>query len=112
MSRLLLLRHAKAAWAKPGMKDFDRPLDLEGKASLDRLARAIKAVELYPDLVVLSGSCRTRETAFGIVERLEIKVETVVDDTIYSGGAADYMQAIRKYGDVPTLMLVGHNPSI
>lgn len=112
MSRLLLLRHAKAAWAKPGMKDFDRPLDLEGKASLDRLTRAMKAVELYPDLVVLSGSCRTRETAFGIVERLEIKVETVVDDTIYSGGAADYMQAIRKYGDVPTLMLVGHNPSI
>ncbi|MFQ0814461.1 phosphohistidine phosphatase [Brucella anthropi] len=112
MSRLLLLRHAKAMWAKPGMKDFDRPLDQEGKASLDRLARAMKSIDLYPDLVVLSGSCRTRQTAYGIVERLGIGVETIIDDTIYGGGAADYMQAIRRHGDVPTLMLVGHNPSI
>ncbi len=112
MSRLLLLRHAKAVWARPGMKDFDRPLDQEGKAALDRLARAMKSTELYPDRVVLSGSCRTRETAFGIIERLGIEIETIVDDTIYSGGAADYMQAIRKHGDAATLMLVGHNPSI
>ena len=112
MSRLLLLRHAKAMWAKPGMKDFDRPLDQEGKASLDRLARTMRSNGLYPDLVVLSGSSRTRETAYGIIERLEIDVETFIDDTIYSGGAADYMQSIRKHGDVPTLMLVGHNPSI
>ncbi|MBB4094758.1 histidine phosphatase family protein [Ochrobactrum pecoris] len=112
MSRLLLLRHAKAMWTKPGMKDFDRPLDQEGKASLDRLARTMKSLELYPDLVVLSGSCRTRETAFGLIERLEIEVETIIDDTIYSGGAADYMQSIRKHGHAPTVMLVGHNPSM
>ena len=112
MSRLLLLRHAKAVWAKPGMKDFDRPLDQEGKASLDRLARTMKSIDLYPDRVVLSGSCRTRETALGIIERLGIEVETIVDDTIYSGGAADYMQAIREHDDVQTLLLVGHNPSI
>ncbi|PQA72835.1 SixA phosphatase family protein [Brucella oryzae] len=112
MSRLLLLRHAKAMWAKPGMKDFDRPLDQEGKASLDQLARAMKSLDLYPDLVIVSGSCRTRETACGIVERLGIEVETIIDDTIYSGGAADYMQSIRKYDHVPTVMLVGHNPSI
>ena len=27
MSRLFLLRHAKAGWAEPGMRDFDRPLE-------------------------------------------------------------------------------------
>lgn len=112
MSRLLLLRHGKAAWTKPGMKDFDRPLDQEGKASLKRLAETMKSVNLIPDLVVLSGSRRTRDTAFGIIERLKIDVETVIDDTIYSGGAADYMHAINKHGNVPTLMLVGHNSSI
>lgn len=112
MSRLLLLRHAKAMWAKPGMKDFDRPLDQEGKASLDRLARTMRSIDLYPNLVVLSGSCRTKETAYGIIERLQVEVKTIIDDTIYSGGAADYMQSIRRHGDVPTLMLVGHNPSM
>jgi phosphohistidine phosphatase len=94
------------------MRDFDRPLDQEGKASLDRLARAMKSIELYPDQVVLSSSCRTKETAYGIIDRLEIEIETIIDDTIYSGGAADYMQAIRKHGNVQTLMLVGHNPNI
>lgn len=112
MSRLLLLRHARAMWAKPGMKDFDRPLDEEGKTSLDRLARTMKSVGLYPDMVVLSGSRRTRETAYGIMERLKIEAEPIIDDAIYSGGAANYMQSIRRYGDVPTLLLVGHNPSI
>ncbi len=48
MSRLFLLRHAKAAWAKPGMKDFDRPLDEEGIASLMRLARSMKETGLFP----------------------------------------------------------------
>lgn len=112
MSRLLLLRHAKAVWARPGMKDFDRPLDPEGKAELDRLSRIMKPMGLSPDLVVLSGSRRTRETALGIIDRLGIEVDTIVDDAIYSGGPADYMQAIRKHGDTATLMLVGHNPSI
>ena len=112
MSRLLLLRHAKAMWAKSGMKDFDRPLDQEGKASLNQLAKVMKSIDLYPNMVVLSGSLRTRETAYGIIERLEIDVKTVIDDTIYSGSKADYTQSIRRHGNVPTLMLVGHNPSI
>lgn len=112
MSRLLLLRHAKAVWAKPGMKDYDRPLDAEGHAALDRLAAAMRATGLLPDRVVLSGSCRTRETAFGLLERLGVEVETVIDDEIYSGGAAEYLRSIRTHGDVETLMLVGHNPSM
>lgn len=86
MSRLFLLRHAKAAWAKPGMKDFDRPLDEEGIASLMRLARSMKETGLFPDRVVLSASVRTCETAFGLIERLGIDVETIIDETIYSGG--------------------------
>lgn len=112
MSRLLLLRHAKAVWAQPGMQDFDRPLDPAGHASLDRLAEAMKAAGIAPARVVLSGSKRTRETAFGLIERLGIEVETRIDDSIYGGGARDYIEAIRAHGDREPLMLVGHNPSI
>ncbi|MBA8819262.1 phosphohistidine phosphatase [Ochrobactrum sp. P6BSIII] len=94
------------------MKDYDRPLDAEGHAALDRLAAAMRATSLLPDRVVLSGSSRTRETAFGLLERLGVEVETVIDDEIYSGGAAEYLRSIRTHGDVETLMLVGHNPSM
>lgn len=112
MSRVFLLRHAKAIWAKPATKDFDRPLDEEGIASLDELAKAMTSSGLLPDRVVLSASCRTRETTSGLIERLGIDVETIVDETIYSGGAGEYLQAIKNNSGSGNLMLVGHNPSI
>lgn len=112
MSRLFLLRHAKAIAAKPAMKDFDRPLDKEGISSLDKLAKAMKASEILPGKVLLSASCRTRETASGLIERLAIDVEMIVDETIYGGGAGEYIQAIKKHAGSESLMLVGHNPSI
>ncbi|TIV15839.1 MAG: histidine phosphatase family protein, partial [Mesorhizobium sp.] len=37
MSRLYLLRHAKAGWALPGVRDFDRPLDESGKADAEAM---------------------------------------------------------------------------
>ncbi len=61
---------------------------------------------------MLSASCRTRETASGLIERLGIDAEMIVDETIYSGGAGEYMLAIRKNAGSENLMLVGHNPSI
>ncbi len=112
MSRLLLLRHAKAAWAKPGMKDFERPLDEEGILSLSKLAELMKQAGFFPSRVILSASVRTRETAFGLIEHLGVDAETIIDETIYSGGAGQYMQTIRQHGNADNLMLVGHNPSI
>lgn len=112
MSRLFLLRHAKAIWAKPAMKDFDRPLDEEGISSLNELAIAMKASNQMPGKVLLSASCRTRETAFGLIEQLRIDAKMIIDETIYGGGAGEYMQAIKNNADAEPLMLVGHNPSI
>ncbi|MBV2144493.1 histidine phosphatase family protein [Falsochrobactrum sp. TDYN1] len=112
MSQLLLLRHAKAVKAKPAMNDFDRPLAEEGRAALDLLAKAMKKSCIFPDRVVLSGSCRTRETAFGLIERLGIEIEAIIDDAIYHGGPGEYMKAITQHGDVERLMLVAHNPTI
>ncbi|RUX92559.1 histidine phosphatase family protein, partial [Mesorhizobium sp. M7A.F.Ca.CA.004.04.1.1] len=37
MSRLYLLRHAKAGWALPGMRDFDRPLDASGRSDAEMM---------------------------------------------------------------------------
>ncbi len=37
MNRLFLLRHAKAGWALPGVRDFDRPLDASGIADAEAL---------------------------------------------------------------------------
>ena len=112
MHRLFLLRHAKAAWAQPGMGDFDRPLDPAGKKSLPGLAAALIANHHLPDLVIISAARRTQETAFGLLNLLPNRIASEVDEEIYSGGAADYLKSIQRHGHVKNLMLVGHNPSI
>ncbi|RUZ11954.1 histidine phosphatase family protein, partial [Mesorhizobium sp. M7A.F.Ca.US.007.01.2.1] len=43
MSRLYLLRHAKAGWALPGMRDFDRPLDASGRADAEMMGAAMRS---------------------------------------------------------------------
>ncbi len=112
MSLIFLLRHAKAVRAQPAISDYDRPLDDEGQESLDALSKTMRGSGSLPQRVVLSGSQRTRETAYGLLERLDAEIETIVDDTIYSGSAKEYLTAIHTHGDVDRLMLVGHNPSI
>ncbi|TIX99998.1 MAG: histidine phosphatase family protein, partial [Mesorhizobium sp.] len=42
MSKLYLLRHAKAGWALPGMRDFDRPLDASGIADAETMGAAMR----------------------------------------------------------------------
>lgn len=112
MSQLLLLRHAAAAKAAFMMSDFDRPLAEEGRASLEVLANAISEAKLFPDRILVSASSRTRETASVLTERLGRTIETIVDDMLYNGGTIDYLDSIKRHGNVDRLMLVGHNPTI
>lgn len=112
MSQLLLLRHAVAVKAGFALSDFDRPLADEAHASLDMLANAISKAELFPARILVSGSRRTRETASNLIERLGRAIETVVDDTIYHGGTMEYLDTIKRQGDIDRLLLVGHNPTI
>ena len=55
MSWLYLLRHAKAGWAAPGMRDFDRPLDDTGLADAEAMGRTMRAQRLVPDLTLDDG---------------------------------------------------------
>lgn len=115
MGRILLLRHAKAAWPNPGMKDFDRPLDPQGFATLDQLAKAMTAAALWPEIVVCSAARRTRDTLQYLLPAFTAVPEIQIDDSLYGGNARHYLDAIRKASQnttAQTIMLVGHNPSI
>src|SRR5438445_2481303 len=52
VSRLYLLRHAKAGWALPGMRDFDRPLDASGRADAEIMGTAMRSRGYIPDLTL------------------------------------------------------------
>lgn len=108
--RIYLLRHAKAAAALPGQKDFERSLDASGREMAKRLGETMLANGFVPEMVVCSPSTRTRETWAAVSSLLPFDVETVHDRTLYDGPPGAYLAAIRRAGSAGSVMIVGHNP--
>jgi phosphohistidine phosphatase len=109
VSRLFLLRHAKAGWAQPGMKDIDRPLDATGRADAEAIGEAMKRRGHASLTTLCSPARRARETLEGVRRHAGVgKVEWC--EELYSGGASSYLALIAAHGDVEPMLVVGHNP--
>jgi len=109
MSRLFLLRHAKAGWATPGMRDFDRPLEPNGRTDADAIGAAMVANAYIPDLVLCSSARRARETLDWVARHTGDR-RVVYSDSLYSTDAAGYVDFVRETADADEVLLVGHNP--
>lgn len=110
MSRVYLLRHAKAVWASPGMKDFERPLAPEGIEACKALGIAMSVSGYMPEVVLCSTAKRTRETLSSL--GLAPAYRLVESEKLYTHGAETYLKKIQKVEDVDSIMLVGHNPTM
>lgn len=109
VSKLYLLRHAKAGWALPGVRDFDRPLDAAGTADAEAVGVAMRAGDYVPDLTLCSNARRCRETLEGIAGHADTG-RVLFSDKLYTEDAAGYLSIIREHGGVGTLLVIGHNP--
>ncbi|CAG1004022.1 MAG: histidine phosphatase family protein [Rhizobiaceae bacterium] len=109
MARLLLLRHAKAGWAEPGMRDFDRPLDRTGIEDAVAIGVAMGANDFRPDLVICSNARRARQTLDAIADHVELG-RVLYTDGLYSTDASGYVDIVREAPLAESLLLVGHNP--
>lgn len=111
--RLYLLRHAKAAWALPGQKDFDRTLDETGFADAEIVADMAADQGLRPDLILCSTAERCRQTADAFRRTMTEDLEIRYVDELYAGGANVYRDIISSQDPtLSALMVVGHNPVI
>lgn len=113
--RIFLVRHAHAAWALPGMRDFDRPLDERGREEAVRLAATMSVNGFDPDRVYCSNARRCAET-FEILQRARSKDRLKVEysDALYASDHDAYLDLIGSAHDQPvqSIMLIGHNPMI
>jgi phosphohistidine phosphatase len=110
--RLYLLRHAKAEPTAPG-GDFDRPLAHKGIAGCALISEFIRASQIAPDLVLCSSARRTRQTVETIGAALPAEVPVLTEDRLYLASAGGLLDRLREVDDgVPSVLLVGHNPSI
>jgi phosphohistidine phosphatase len=112
MRQLLLLRHAKSSWDQPGLADHDRPLSNRGHRDAAAMRRAMRDLGLAPDLLLLSDSRRTQETA----EALEPWDETpLIEPTpeIYLATAPRLLGVLHGVAEtVRSVLLIGHNPGL
>ena len=108
LSRLFLLRHAKAGWALLGMRDFDRPLDASGRADAEATGLAMQAGGYIPDVTLCSNAVRARETLEAIAGQTDTG-RVIFLDQLYSDDATAYLTIIRGNGG-GSLLVIGHNP--
>ena len=109
MTRLFLLRHSRAGWAEPGMRDFDRPLDEAGTRGAVAAGRAMRERDYAPDLVICSSARRARET-LDCVARVLDTGRIIYTEGLYSTDAAGYVDIIAEAPKAESLLLIGHNP--
>lgn len=104
-----LLRHAHSAWARPGQRDFDRPLDERGIEDAQIVGAALSKRNRLPELVLCSTAARCRQTCDIVLSHLANppRVENV--DALYSNDYRYYVELLSQQSTSP-VMLIGHNP--
>lgn len=109
MLRLLLLRHAKAAWPA-GILDVDRPLAQRGQAAALLMGGYLKKERLEPDLAIVSSARRTQETWERVQPYLG-EIEMRPDGRIYEAPVSRLVEVVREVEPgIRTLLIIGHNP--
>ena len=109
MDRLFLLRHARAGWALPGVRDFDRPLDATGHAEAEATGEAMRTGGYVPDVTLCSNARRARETLEGLAGRSDTG-RVHFFDSLYSDDAAGYLSLIHQNAAGGSVLVIGHNP--
>lgn len=114
--RLLLLRHANAVAAQPGLPDaadHARPLSGRGRLDAAAMGRLLRRHALLPDCAVVSTALRTRET-FDLLGPFDgAAPRLMLSDALYLAAPATLLDVLREQGDrAHSVMLVGHNPGM
>jgi phosphohistidine phosphatase len=113
MKTLLLLRHAKSSWSKPGLQDHNRPLNKRGRHDAPLVGKLILDQSLTPDLIISSTARRAQETARLVGEACGYDGEVELRQELYLSDTACYLDILQSLPDkVNCVMVVGHNPDL
>jgi phosphohistidine phosphatase len=113
MLTLSLFRHAKSSWANPLLDDFDRRLAPRGEKAAPRMGAFIAAQGLIPDLILCSGSVRTRQTLVLASESWPTQPQIVYEDALYHATVPALLAQLHAApDDRHHVMMVGHNPGM
>jgi phosphohistidine phosphatase len=114
--RIYLIRHGIAY--EPGAtqngNDVERPLTNKGREKIHQVARALRALNVNPDVIISSPYVRARQTADIVARALKYKKDRLkYSETLHPVGQPEAIisEIIAKYM-VEELVLVGHKPCL
>jgi phosphohistidine phosphatase len=112
MKRLYLLRHAHSEPRGPGLTDFDRPLDQQGKVEAEAIGFYLNETGFDFDYIMCSAALRCQET-YEPLRRLIKTGETSVSSAYYNIPEEEVLEYIKDAPDNATSVLyIGHNPGV
>jgi phosphohistidine phosphatase len=114
MLKLILLRHAKSAWAQGAQSDFERHLNERGEHDAKMIGQRMSARGIKPGKILSSPATRAKRTSKLVSAELGVS-ETAIsyDRRIYLAEPGDLMAVLRELTvETPEIMVVGHNPGI
>lgn len=113
MKTLLLMRHAKSSWKRPGLADWERPLNKRGRRDAPRMGDLLWDEDLVPQRILSSSAQRARQTAQAVAETAGYGEEILYLDELYGAAPPDYLEALRAVGDeMDPVLVIGHNPGL
>lgn len=110
MRQLLLLRHAKAVWDQRRFSDRERPLTAGGERAAAALGRAMAALGMRPECVLVSPAERAGKT----LAHLGLPLAPAAPrEGLYLAGAGEILRELTALSeDVRSVLVVGHNPGL
>jgi len=109
LRRLVVLRHAKAAWPT-GVADHERPLAPRGRRDAPAAGRALAESDCLPDLALCSTALRARQTWELAAAQWGTPPAVRFEARLYAADVPELLAVVREVPDqVRTLLLIGHN---
>lgn len=106
------MRHAKSSWSNMTLSDLQRPLNARGRHDAPIMAQQLAAIRRTIDLLLLSPSERTRETALLVQEHVDFQRQSVVA-SLYHASPDDIYDVVSMVEDEKdSILLIGHNPGL
>lgn len=111
MTRLVLVRHAKAEAPHPGLDDHDRALTLEGRTSAQALAKSLADAGVEISVALVSSAVRTQQT-WKLMSGGFPKAVTVIEPDLYETHVGGLVGRLREVEADGVVAVIGHEPTI
>lgn len=113
--QLFLMRHAEAEF--DGASDHERPLSMHGRVQARSVGQEMRAAGSIPGLVLCSSALRTRMTLDALLTQWEDlegdQPQVEVTDELYQVRPRHVVEILNGLaGDPPSVLLIGHEPTI